>query len=48
MKVLAEPVRGGLDAPCKNLFALEAVEGVEGGRLAEYGVPGLMVDDEAR
>lgn len=34
-KLLAEPVRGGLPALCKNLFALDAVEGVEGGRVAE-------------
>ena len=45
---LAELVKGGLQVSCRNLFALDAVEGVEGGRLAEYGVPGLTVDAEAK
>lgn len=39
-KLLAELVRGGLPAPCKTFLALEPVDGVEGGRLAEYGVAG--------
>lgn len=47
-KVLAETVSGGLPAPCRNLFALEPVEGVDGGRLAEFGVPGPTDDAEAR
>lgn len=46
--VLAELVKGGLEAPCRNLFALDAVEGVEGGWLAEYGVPGLTANADAR
>ncbi len=32
---LLEFIPGGLPAPCKNFFALEPVDGVEGGRLAE-------------
>lgn len=43
-KALPEAVIGGLPAPCKNFFALGLVDGVEGGRLAEYGVPGPVVD----
>lgn len=43
-KLLAEWGTGGLLAPCKNLFALDPVDGVEGGRLAENGVPGPVVD----
>lgn len=43
-KPLPGLVKGGLPAPCKNFFALEPVEGVEGGRLAEYGVPGPAGD----
>lgn len=35
---------GGLPASCKNFFALEPLDGVEGGRLAEYSVPGPAVD----
>lgn len=44
-KLLVEPVIGGLRAPCRNFFALEPEDGVDGGRLAENGVSGPAVDD---
>lgn len=42
------PLEGGLPAPCKNLFALEPEDGVEGGRVADHGVLGAPDDAEAR
>lgn len=46
-KLLPKLDTGGLPAPCKNLFALDPVDGVDGGRLAEYGVSGPDVDADS-